>query len=54
MKLFYRIKRDGVGLWVKMYSTCPYPYYASSRLIRHRSEAKAAFATFVAGVKETA
>ena len=58
MKLFYRIKRDGQGLWVKMYSDCPFPWYAANRLLvkstakERRLEAKEAFAEFVAGVKE--
>ena len=51
MTLFWRVKRDSKGLWVKMYSSGPYPYYAASRLITNRREAKAAFAEFVAGVK---
>jgi hypothetical protein len=54
MRLFYRIKRDGKGLWVKMYSDCKYPYYAASRLINNRKEAADAFNTFAADIRRRA
>ena len=51
MKLFYKIKRDGSGLWVKMYSNCKGNYYAVSRPIKTRIEAKVAFAEFAEEIR---
>lgn len=52
MKAFYRIKRDGLGLWVKMYTDCKFPWYAASRLIENRQEAREAFADFVREIRQ--
>lgn len=52
MELFYRIKRDGKGLFIKMYSDCEFPWYAASYPINHRNEAPEIFASFVADIKK--
>jgi hypothetical protein len=56
MRLFYRIKRDHVGFWVKMYSDplADKSYYAATRRIEHsdvRGHALAAFESFAADVR---
>jgi hypothetical protein len=52
MKAFYRIKRDGQGLWLKMYTDCKWPWYAACLQLHKdntiKGQVKEAFAEFVA------
>ncbi len=56
MKLFWRVKRDGRGLWVRMYSDCKGDYYAALRPVANRAEARAearaAFKDFVKDIQQ--
>ena len=51
MKAFYRIKKKDGVLWIKMYTACVYPWFAASRPITNRKEARSAFAEFVREIR---
>lgn len=47
MKVHWRVKRDGTGLWVEMFTDGPFPYFAARRIIEKRNEAREAVEVFV-------
>ena len=55
MRAFYKIKRDGTGLWVKMYTDCKFPWHAACLPLHLgndvRQQAKEAFKEFVAELR---
>lgn len=54
MNAFFKIKRDGTGLWIKMYTTNnpgTEDYYAANASIENRKEGLAHFESFVEDVR---